>query len=212
MKAKSFLAILAMFVLFAFVFSSCPSPSGGVGNVGGIVDDNDDGDGVIDGGGGGTSSFILTSSAFTHNQRLADKYCYAGVSGGDNISLPFSWTGAPEDTLSFALVIYDPDGGDFVHWAVFNIPADCDSIAEGASGSAYMPENCVELSNNFGSPGYGGPQPPPGTGTHRYIASLYALNTANIPGLSGNKNHNEIMNILSGNIIVTASITGTYSR
>ncbi|MCL2126999.1 MAG: YbhB/YbcL family Raf kinase inhibitor-like protein [Treponema sp.] len=168
--------------------------------------------GCDNGSDGGNSSFTLTSTAFSRNQRLADKYCYTGVTGGQNISLPFSWAGAPENTSSFALVIYDPDGGDWVHWAVFNIPPDCASIAEGASGSANMPEGCVELNNSFGSPGYGGPQPPFETGTHRYITTLYALNVASIPGLSGYKSYNEIKDILSGKVIERVSITGTYSR
>jgi Raf kinase inhibitor-like YbhB/YbcL family protein len=156
------------------------------------------------------SSFKLQSSAFNNNQRLDVKYCYNGVTGGQNISLPFSWVQPPEDTQSFALIIYDPDGGNWIHWAVFNIPASSNAIAENASGSS-MPSGSVELDNEFGTSGYGGPEPPAGSGTHRYIATLYALNTSTV-NINGFKNYTGLKAVLQGKIIDTASITGTYSR
>ena len=189
MKRKMLL-VFGIFLLLCFVFMACDNSTGGES----------------------TSTFILQSSAFKNNQRLAEKYCYTGVSGGQNISLPFSWTGAPDNTQSFALVLYDPEGGDWIHWAVFNIPPKCSSIPEKASGTANMPAGCVELTNDFGSPGYGGPEPPPGSGTHHYIATLYALNVDSIPGLSGNKSYQEITTLLAGKVIDKAIITGTYSR
>jgi Raf kinase inhibitor-like YbhB/YbcL family protein len=166
-----------------------------------------------DNGGGGNSdtAFKLESSAFGNNQRLADKYCYAGVAGGQNISLPFNWVQPPDNTQSFALIIHDPDGENWIHWAVFNIPAGCNAIDEDASGTN-MPAGSVELENEFGTPGYGGPEPPEGSGTHRYISTLYALNTSTINGLSGSKSYDEINAIIAGNIIDKAQITGTYSR
>lgn len=168
--------------------------------------------GCNDGSGGSDSAFKLQSTAFSNNQRLDDKYCHTGVSGGQNISLPFNWAQPPEDTQSFALIIYDPDGSNWIHWAVFNIPADCTSIAENASGTINMPAGSVELDNEFRSPGYGGPEPPAGSGRHRYIATLYALNTGTIDGLSGFKSYAEINAIIKGKVIDKAAITGAYSR
>jgi len=155
--------------------------------------------------------FVLKSNAFSNNQRLDDKFCYTGIAGGQNISLPFNWEGSPENTQSFALIIYDPDGGNWIHWAVFNIPANCTSIAEGASGKN-MPQGSLELNNEFGTSGYGGPQPPTGSGNHRYIVTLYALNTNAITDISGFKNYAAINSLLAGKIIDKASITGTYSK
>jgi Raf kinase inhibitor-like YbhB/YbcL family protein len=158
--------------------------------------------GCDDGGGGNSDSlFKLESSAFGNNQRLDDKYCYTGVDGGQNISLPFNWVQPPENTQSFALIIHDPEGGDWIHWAVFNIPASCNAIDEDASGTTNMPAGSVELDNEFGTSGYGGPAPPAGSGTHRYIATLYALNTSAINGLSRFKSYAEINTIIAGKII-----------
>jgi len=159
------------------------------------------------------SSFKLTSSAFTNNQRLDVKYCYTGVSGGNNISLPFSWEGAPAGTKSFALVIHDPNGGNWVHWAVLNIPADCNSISENASRSNNMPTGSIELNNEFGTAGYGGPQPPPGSGTHKYVATIYALGTISASGSKLNLSYQEITSLLKEMTIMDkATIYGTYSR
>jgi len=188
MKGKVILWV-GIFLASCFAFTSC---------------DNGSETGTI-------GSFQLKSDAFSNNQRLDTKYCYTGVTGGQNISLPFNWVGAPENAQSFALVIYDPDGGDWIHWAIFNIPTDCSAISEGASGKN-MPEGSFELDNEFGTSGYGGPEPPVGTGTHRYIATLYALNTSNISGISGFRSYSSINTLLDEKIIEKTSIIGVYSR
>ena len=156
------------------------------------------------------NGFAITSSAFKNNERLGDKYC----NFTSNISLPFQWKGAPEDVKSFALTIHDPQGGNWIHWAVFNIPKECTSIAEGASGTNNMPAGCIELKNEFSTDGYGGPQPPQGTGTHNYVVRLYALNVSSIDGISKNdfKNYSAINGLLNGKIIKQVEIVGTYSR
>jgi len=156
-------------------------------------------------------SFELQSQAFSNYERIADKYCHGTVAGRENISLPFNWINPPDNTQSFALIMHDSDGSDWIHWAVFNIPAYCNEIAENASGNN-MPEGSVELNNQFRTKGYGGPEPSRESGTHWYIITLYALNTAVINDLSGFKNLKEINVILEGKIIGEAEITGTYSR
>jgi Raf kinase inhibitor-like YbhB/YbcL family protein len=166
--------------------------------------------GCGDGNSSSGDTFKLQSAAFSNNQRLDTKYCYEGITGGQNISLPFHWENPPDSTQSFALIIHDPDGGNWIHWAVFNIPASCDSIIEGASRTGMMPEGSIELDNEFKTPGYGGPQPP--SGTHRYIATLYALNVTTVPNLNGFKPYQELNSILSGKVIASTAITGTYSR
>ena len=82
--------------------------------------------------------FTLRSSKFNDNQRIPDEYCY----DKGNMSLPFSWINPPKSVQSYGLVIHDPDGGDWIHWAVFNIPKDLISIDEDISGTN-MPLGCV---------------------------------------------------------------------
>jgi Raf kinase inhibitor-like YbhB/YbcL family protein len=73
------------------------------------------------------------------------------------------WARAPNTTSSFVLIFDDPDAGDFPHWAVWNIPAETTSLAEGASGRdvrANLPDGSSELDNGFGWTGYLGSCPP----------------------------------------------------
>ncbi len=157
----------------------------------------------------GKNTFELQSGAFKNGGRIPDKYCHGNIEGRQNISLPFKWINPPDNTQSYALIIHDPDARNYMHWAVFNIPADCSAIAENASGRN-MPEGSVELNNQFRTPGYGGPEPPKGS-THQYIVTLYALNTPKINDLSGYKSFVEINTILDGKIIEQAETTGIFS-
>jgi len=95
---------------------------------------------------------------------------------GQNISPHLKWTGAPRETKSFAITMYDPDaptGSGWWHWTVANIPANVTSIPAGASSEA-LPPGSIEGRTDFGKPGYGGPCPPPGK-PHRYTFKVYAL-------------------------------------
>lgn len=123
--------------------------------------------------------FTLTSPAFKEGQQIPTKYANILYPGGKDISIPLAWTDAPAGTKSFALVCVDrsPAAGNWIHWAVINIPAKAASIAEGASKTEKMPSGAKELQNTFTNIGYNGPTPPPGTGTHEYEFTLYALKT-----------------------------------
>jgi phosphatidylethanolamine-binding protein (PEBP) family uncharacterized protein len=69
----------------------------------------------------------------------------------------------------------------------------------------------MELHNSWGKPGYGGPQPPPGTGDHPYVATLYALNVPKLD-LKPATNLAGFEKALQGKILGTAKITGYYGR
>jgi len=156
-------------------------------------------------------NFELQSSALKNGGRIPDIYCNGYDEERQNISLPFKWVNPPNDTQSYALIIHDSSARNWLHWAVFNIPADCNEIAENASRNN-MPEGSIELNNQSRTLGYGGPEPPKGSGLHRYVATLYALNTPEINDLGNYKSFSDIEMLLSGKIIAKAEITGVYSR
>jgi len=122
----------------------------------------------------------LKSSACADEGKIPPQYVMPGA-GGKNLSLPLQWSGAPAGTQSFALSIVDPHpvANNWVHWLVINISGNVNSLEEGASGKN-MPAGAVELHNSWGKAGYGGPQPPPGTGDHPYEVTLYALYVAKL--------------------------------
>jgi len=153
----------------------------------------------------------LTSTAFTDGGKIPVPHVMPGA-GGKNISLPLTWTGAPAGAKSFALSIVDPHpvARNWVHWLVVNIPPEVHALAPGASRSQ-MPAGALELQNSFGDPGYGGPQPPKGTGDHPYVTTLYALSVPHLdlgghPALAG------FQKALEGKILASASITGYFGR
>jgi hypothetical protein len=154
----------------------------------------------------------ITSSAFQEGQTIPTKYTFHGVTGGKNISLPFSWSDVPPATKSFALSIIDPHpvANNWVHWFVINIPNTLTSLEEGASIKS-MPKGARELLNTYGILGYGGPEPPKGSGAHPYITTLYALNVERL-ALQDKTSLVEFSKALEGKIIATAKVTGLYER
>ncbi|MDZ7846392.1 MAG: YbhB/YbcL family Raf kinase inhibitor-like protein [Owenweeksia sp.] len=126
-------------------------------------------------------SFSLYSDdlggSFSKNQ-VMDKF---GCSGG-NTSPHLRWENAPEGTKSFALTLHDPDAptdSGFWHWAVFNLPANTNELPAGAGDPAsnLLPGSAFMGQADTGNKAYDGPCPPEGDFRHRYILTVYALNT-----------------------------------
>lgn len=154
----------------------------------------------------------ITSSAFQDGKTIPVKYTYHGVDQGENVSLPFSWTEIPSSAKSFALSIVDPHpvAQNWVHWLVINIPKNVTALAEGASGNR-MPKRSKELVNTYGAHGYGGPEPPKGSGAHPYVVTLYALNVETL-GLTDKTMLPMFLKALEGKVIESATITGMFER
>lgn len=157
--------------------------------------------------------FILKSPGYKDGQRLPNKYANFGVNGGQNISPPFEWEGAPGGTKSFALAIVDhhPVANEFVHWLLIDIPVDFNAIEEGGSGEDKLPAGAKQLNTTYNTPTYGGPRPPKGTGDHPYEATIYALNVAKL-GLSENANFADFEIKIEGKVTAKASIIGLFSQ
>ncbi len=153
----------------------------------------------------------LTSQAFKDGGRIPVKYVMPGA-GGENVSPPLEWQGAPKGTMSFALLCIDPHpiARNWIHWMVINIPANVTTLPEGASGKN-MPPGAKELKNSFGFVGYGGPQPPPGTGDHPYVFTIYALDVKTID-LPEKTSLSEFHKVIDKHTLAKASITGYFGR
>lgn len=131
---------------------------------------------------------------------------------GTETSPELKWSGAPEGTKSFALIIDDPDAPDpaapkmtFVHWVLFNIPTTTTGLPEGAK---QLPPGTREGINDGHETSYVGPCPP--IGTHRYFHKLYALDTMlNLPGTPTKVALEKAMH---GHILEQATLMGTYVR
>ncbi len=117
------------------------------------------------------STMQLTSTAFETGNAIPTQH----TGEGDDVSPALAWTDAPQGTQSFAIFCHDPDAPlvtpgryGFVLWVLYNTPATVAQLAEGCG-------DYTQGNSDFGKPGYGGPMPPEGHGTHNYFFWLLAL-------------------------------------
>lgn len=142
-------------------------------------------------------SLKLESSAFREGGLLPARH----TCDGEDLSPPLAWSGAPSGTVSYALVVDDPDApaGTWDHWVVWNLQGT--SLAEGAHSG-------VAGSNSWGSPGWRGPCPP--SGTHRYVFRLLALDaTLELPPGARKE---ALLTAAKGHVLAEARLTGRYAR
>ena len=159
-------------------------------------------------------TFSFSSGSFANGRYIPAKYTTTKVSGGKNISPALSWRNPPPGTKSFVITCIDanPIAKRWVHWMVANIPTGTNAIPEGASLNK-MPKGAVELVNSFGDDGWGGPQPPKGSGLHRYVFSIYALNVPSIPVKKGDElSEKRLLAMLKGHVLGRAVLFGLFQR
>lgn len=159
------------------------------------------------------TKFRLSSSAFEDGKVMPTKYAHQGVLGGQNVSVPLKWENPPAETKSFTLSCIDPHpvARNWVHWFVINIPKDTRELSEGASLTGGMPRNCKELYNSYGELGYGGPEPPKGSGPHPYEFTLYALNVERLD-LGANTSLSAFLKAIDEKVLMAAKIIGIFER
>ena len=141
---------------------------------------------------------------------LPVRFVRAGAPGSRNTSPAVEWSGPPEGTASFALTMIDrhPVAHNWLHWCVVDIPASVRALREGASGGS-MPDGAREAENTFGDAGYGGPQPPRGTGAHDYCITVHALRVPAVGADVGARPETILQAIRSAQI-AEASVIGRY--
>ncbi len=156
---------------------------------------------------------MFTLTCHSYKESIPIKYAHKSVVGGQNISPGFSWTDPPINTKSFAFSIIDPHpvAKNWVHWFLLNIPFRERKLVEGASRTNSLPAGAKELMNSYNELGYGGPAPPKGSGSHPYVATLYALNVESL-GLGVNATLREFNKAIDGKVIAEMMITGYYER
>ena len=154
----------------------------------------------------GGKTMEIKSSSFNHEGMIPAKY----TCDGQNISPPLSWSGAPEKAKSFALICDDPDApaGTWVHWVIFDIPANVKSLPEKVAKQEEIEGLGKNGKNTSGRWGYDGPCPP--GGTHRYYFKLYALDT--MLNLNIGLSKEELLKAMKGHILAEAQVMGRYKR
>jgi Raf kinase inhibitor-like YbhB/YbcL family protein len=160
----------------------------------------------------------LTTAAWTDGGRIPVKHAQPGR----DVSPPLAWTGAPEGTASFALMVHDIDavsssagGGmdDLLHWMVWNIPASATSIAPGATEGGNRPDGSRQISAS--GPYYRGPAAPATGPAHHYVFEVYALDTLiDVPavGASPAATRAAVLAAMNGHVRGKGSMVGLFRR
>ncbi|MDG4882949.1 YbhB/YbcL family Raf kinase inhibitor-like protein [Mesorhizobium sp. WSM4884] len=162
------------------------------------------------------SAFEISSPSVSNGKwdakYLGDK---AGC-GGKSVSIALAWKDPPAGTKSYALTMFDPDangGKGFWHWLAWDIPASAKGLAEGvgSKGGKRLPKGTVSGESGVGRAGYFGPCPPPGSGAHHYVFTLYALGEAKLR-TPANPSPEMVSVAAKSQALGEASVTYTYGR
>lgn len=149
----------------------------------------------------GMEALTVLSPAFKHGEAIPARY----TCDGEDISPPLVIGKIPPTARMLALIMDDPDAptGTWVHWVVWNIPAETREIPEKG-----LPPGSMHGQNDWKRNRYGGPCPP--AGTHRYFFRIYALDTSlqltSVTAKSG------LERAMKGHIVATGELMGTYRR
>ena len=160
---------------------------------------------------GRTVAMKITSAAFAANGAIPAKH----TCDGEDLSPALAWSGVPEETESLALIMDDPDAppGTWVHWVLYDLPADASVLPEGLAKKERLDSGAAHGAcwgvKSFSRVGYHGPCPPPGS-AHRYYFKLYALDKR--LGLAPRATKAEVLKAMEGHVLAEGQLIGTYQR
>lgn len=195
----------------------------------------------------------ITSESFEHGRRIPAEFAMGTPGGfGGNRNPHLAWQDAPAGTRSFVLLCIDMDvptdpalvadaatpipvehpRGEFVHWAMVDIPADVHAIAAGACSDGVTPRGKAQPPgpagarqglNDYtgwfaGDPqmggdyfGWDGPYPPPhDLRLHRYFFRLFALDVARLD-VPDRFTAGDVFRAMHGHVLAETATHGTYS-
>lgn len=155
-------------------------------------------------------TLAVTSPAFQNQGSIPSRY----TCEGEDVSPALEWSGVPTGTRTLALIVDDPDAPDpaapkttWVHWVVYDIPANATGLAESA-GRSPAPAGARQGLNDWKRPGWGGPCPP--IGRHRYFFKLFALDTT-LRSLD-RPTKAQLEKAMAGHVLARGELVGLYQK
>lgn len=155
----------------------------------------------------------LSSYSFQDGGIIPDKFTQA--SKQVPMSPELSWTGVPDGTKSFALILDDPDTAmgrttnEVLHWAAFNLPGTMRDLPADVPPTPKLPDGTIQVNNTGKQPGYMGP----GAGCcvyHHYTFQLYALDT--MLNLGPDATRAQILHVMDGHVLAKAVLVGRFHK
>jgi Raf kinase inhibitor-like YbhB/YbcL family protein len=155
----------------------------------------------------------LTTTAFEDGSVIPNKYTQADP---NPVSPKLEWTNVPANTVSFVLLMHDPDVAiqrrvdDVLHWLVFNIPGTAKELPEGVAATATLPDGTVQVKNLRGAVGYMGPGAGAAGPMHHYTFELFALDTK--LDLTETATRADVLKAIDGHILGKGVLVGRFKR
>lgn len=155
----------------------------------------------------------LTTSAFSDGGEIPGKYTQ---SVPDAVSPKLEWTNVPPGTVTFALILHDPDVAlqrktdDVLHWMIFNIPGTAQGLPESVPANATLADGTIQAKNLRGGVGYMGPGAPAVGPHHHYTFELFALDTK--LDLGPDATRADVLKAMDGHIVGKGVLVGRFHR
>ena len=157
--------------------------------------------------------FTLTTPAFPDGAEIPPRFTQADPKA---VSPRLEWTNVPANTVSFVLILHDPDTAmkraleDVLHWMVINIPGTARELPEGVPATAQLPDGTIQPKNMRGAVGYMGPGAPAPGPHHHYTFELFALDIK--LDLGPEATRPEVLKAIDGHILAKAVLVGRFHR
>ncbi|PSP64589.1 YbhB/YbcL family Raf kinase inhibitor-like protein [Halobacteriales archaeon QH_8_67_27] len=166
------------------------------------------GDGTATTETGRTDPLTVSTSAFDDGESIPERYTGAG----EDVSPPLTVESVPADAETLAVVVDDPDANDYLHWLIWNIPADRTEIPEGIPRTATVDslDGARQGTNDFGGLGYRGPLPPTDDGPHTYRFTTVAVDTT--LDVESGAGRDALESALDGRIVNRHRFTGEFEQ
>ncbi len=151
---------------------------------------------------------VVTSKTFAPNGWIPSRNSAYGA----NVSPDLTWSTAPADTKSFAVVVFDQDAkpNGFYHWGVFNISPETNQLPAGLAGTSRVSgTDSMQVKNGTGKVGYYGPHPPAGS-AHHYHFTVYALDQ--VVSLQPGTAIDHLLTRMAGHVLAKGELVGLYRK
>jgi Raf kinase inhibitor-like YbhB/YbcL family protein len=156
----------------------------------------------------------LTTPAFEDGGIIPNKFTQAAE--GAPVSPKLTWTNVPDGTVSFALILHDPDTSidktteEVLHWLVFNIPGTARELPEGISAQPTLPDGSIQGLNQAKKVGYLGMGAAAVGPYHHYTYELFALDTK--LSLGPDATRADVLQAMNGHILMKGVLEGRFHR
>jgi len=152
-----------------------------------------------------TTSFVLQSSEVTDGGQLPKAY----TGDGESATLPLQWSGTPEGTKSFAVIMHhvDPEGKTKWYWLLYNIPPEMKSLPKNVNEVGTLGINSVNGRVEYAPPHS------KGLGPKTYVYTVYALSaTLKIDVVPSAVTRDVLLAAMKDHILATAEMRVVYTR